>query len=207
MGTPSTKERIRARRRQERVRGYLIWGGLAAVAVLGIGGVVLRARQQAGGEQVPIPEVEPVPTAESFSHVPEGTDPGAYNSDPPTSGHHYPTPVYAGFYDEEQAADFNPFPAGYLVHSLEHGYVIFWYDCAELQSGNCEDLKADIQRVMRRVGDYKVIGFPWPSIDVPVVMTSWGRLLRFEQFDPALAEAFVRNNRENPDLAPEIRAP
>ncbi|MGH2621114.1 MAG: DUF3105 domain-containing protein [Anaerolineales bacterium] len=206
MGTPSTKERIRARRRQERVRGYLVWGGVAAAAVLVIGGAALRARQRSGGDDVPIPEVEPVPTAEETSHVPEGIV-VAYNSDPPTSGRHYSTQAFAGFYDEEQAADFNPFPAGYLVHSLEHGYVIFWYDCEGLATGDCEDLKADIQQVMGRVGDYKVIGFPWPSLEVPVAMTSWGRMLRFEQFDPDLAEAFVRNNRENPELAPEIRAP
>jgi hypothetical protein len=207
MGTPSTKERIRARRRQEQVRGYVVWGGLAAVVVLVIGGLALRARQRSGGEEVPLPEVEPVPTAEVAGHVPEGTDPGPYNSDPPTSGRHYSPQVFAGFYDEEQAASFNPFPAGYLLHSLEHGYVIFWYDCEGLAAGDCEDLKADIQQVMGRVGNYKVIGFPWPPLDVPVAMTSWGRLLRFEQFDPDLAEAFVRSNRENPELAPEIRAP
>jgi len=206
MGTPSTKERIRARRKQERTRGYVVWGGLAAVVVLVILGLALRARQRSGGEEVPLPEVEPVPTAQA-SHVPEGTDPGAYNSDPPSSGRHYPTQAFAGFYDEEQAASFNPFPGGYLVHSLEHGYVIFWYDCEQLSAGDCEDLKADIQQVMGRVGNYKVIGFPWASLDVPVAMTSWGRLLQFEQFDPDLAEIFVRNNRENPELAPEIRAP
>ena len=206
MGTPSTKERIRARRKQERTRGYVVWGGLAAVVVLVILGLALRARQRSGGEEVPLPEVEPVPTAQA-SHVPEGTDPGAYNSDPPSSGRHYPTQAFAGFYDEEQAASFNPFPGGYLVHSLEHGYVIFWYDCEQLVAADCEDLKADIQQVMGRVGNYKVIGFPWASLDVPVAMTSWGRLLQFEQFDPDLAEIFVRNNRENPELAPEIRAP
>jgi len=207
MGTQSTKERIRARRKQERVRGYLVWGGLAGVAVIVIVAVALRARQRSGGEDLPLPEVEPVPTAEVFSHVPEGTDPGPYNSDPPSSGRHFPTQAFAGFYDGEQAASFDPFPAGYLLHSLEHGYVIFWYDCEGLSAGDCEDLKADIQQVMGRVGNYKVIGFPWPSLDVPVAMTSWGRLLRFEQFDPDLAEAFVRSNRENPELAPEIRAP
>ena len=207
MGTPSTKERIRTRRRQERVRGYLIWGGLAAAALLVIGGIALRTWQRSGGEEVPLPEVEPAPTAEVFSHVPEGTDPGPYNSDPPSSGRHYPTQVFAGFNDEEQAASFDPFPAGYLVHSLEHGYVILWYDCEGLAAGDCEDLKADIERVIGRVGNYKVIGFPWPSLNVPVVMTSWGRLLRFDRFDPDLAEAFVRANRENPELAPEIRAP
>jgi hypothetical protein len=37
----------------------------------------------------------------------------------------------------------------------------------------------------------------------PVVMTSWGMMLRFEQFNPRTAEEFVRRNRNK---APEPQA-
>jgi hypothetical protein len=50
----------------------------------------------------------------------------------------------------------------------------------------------------------KLIAFPWPSLDVPVVMTSWGRLQRFDSFDPQLAAAFVQANRNK---SPEPNAP
>jgi hypothetical protein len=53
-------------------------------------------------------------------------------------------------------------------------------------------------------GGIKLIAFPWPSLDVPVAMTSWGRLQRFESFDPQIATAFVEANRNK---APEPNAP
>lgn len=55
------------------------------------------------------------------SHVPPGTQ-EEYNSNPPTSGKHYAEWTRAGIYDE-------PKEDGYLVHSLEHGYVIMSYNC------------------------------------------------------------------------------
>ena len=29
------------------------------------------------------------------------------------------------------------FPEGYLVHNLEHGYAIFWYNCDLLSAEEC----------------------------------------------------------------------
>ena len=55
------------------------------------------------------------------THVPEGTV-ITYNSNPPSSGPHYP--VWANF--QEYAA---PLDEGYLVHSLEHGAVALLYKC------------------------------------------------------------------------------
>lgn len=47
-----------------------------------------------------------------------------YNSNPPTSGPHFAAWAKAGQYDEEISD-------GYLLHSLEHGYVILSYDCEQ----------------------------------------------------------------------------
>ncbi|MBI3103672.1 DUF3105 domain-containing protein [Candidatus Daviesbacteria bacterium] len=54
-------------------------------------------------------------------HVPVGTK-VEYNSDPPTSGKHYGEWIRSGVYE-------TPKEDGYLVHSLEHGYVIMSYNC------------------------------------------------------------------------------
>ena len=43
---------------------------------------------------------------------------------PPVFGDHYPT--WAAFQTYEY-----PVPLGYLVHSLEHGAVVVFYDCPE----------------------------------------------------------------------------
>ena len=42
-----------------------------------------------------------------------------------------------------------------------------------------------------------------PSLDTPVAMTSWGRLQRFDSFDPQTAAAFIEANRNK---APEPNA-
>jgi hypothetical protein len=46
-----------------------------------------------------------------------------YNSNPPTSGNHFPIWAKKGIYDRVLSD-------GYLIHSLEHGYVVISYNCA-----------------------------------------------------------------------------
>lgn len=50
-----------------------------------------------------------------------------YNSNPPTSGPHFAVWAKPGVYDRFISD-------GYLIHSMEHGYVIIWYDCSEITS-------------------------------------------------------------------------
>lgn len=58
---------------------------------------------------------------EGRDHKPEGTK-LAYKFNPPTSGDHYASWITKGFYGEPRAD-------GNLVHTMEHGYIIIWYDC------------------------------------------------------------------------------
>lgn len=51
-----------------------------------------------------------------------------YSSNPPTSGPHFPVWAKSGSYDR-LISD------GYLIHSMEHGYVVIWYDCSKISSG------------------------------------------------------------------------
>ena len=114
-------------------------------------------------------------------------------SSPPAGGNHYATPLAAGFYEDNDPETQVTYPEGNLVHSLEHGYVIFWYNCQV--SDNCETLKEQIRSVMREFSNAKVIAFPWADMDVPLAMTSWGRLLEFPSLDLDTMRTFVRNNR------------
>ena len=190
-----SKRRImQEKRRRKQLYTRVSLAGLALVVVALLGYAFLTASRPLPGEAVAV-----MPDS---SHVPEGTDPGPYNTDPPTSGRHYEVTFNAGFYNPGDVQ--SPHPAGHLVHNLEHGYVIFWYNCSLLSEQECIELKDQIRGVMDAENNLKVIAYPWESTDVPVVMTSWGRMLRFEEFDPRLARDFVQQNRNK---APEPLAP
>jgi len=185
------QQRREKQQRQQLASRFIL--GLVGVVVLGIIGLtVWQFVKPAAGDAVPI--------MASTSHIEPDSDPGPYNSDPPTSGPHYADEAQAGFFDSNIYA----YPAAYLVHNLEHGYVIFWYNCNLLEETGCSELKSQIRSLMDELGGIKMIAYPWESIDVPLVMTSWGRLQRFETFDAEQAKAFYRTNLNR---APEPNAP
>ena len=121
-----------------------------------------------------------------------------------TSGPHYGDEYEAGFYDETSPEAQVPYPEGYLGHNLEHGYVIYWYNCDLVDSNACAELKDQIKASMADNGYTKLIAFPRASIDVPIAMSSWGQLLKMEEFDASQAKQFVSANRNR---APEPNAP
>ena len=86
-------------------------------------------------------------------------------------------------------------PEGYLVHNLEHGYVIFWYNCKANPAINCTDLKKAILNVMDTYGGIKLIEFPWLTLGVPLAMSSWGRIYKLNIPDEKLMRQFVTSNR------------
>lgn len=192
MSSKTKRQQLRERNQRQKRTTSLIWGGVGLLVLAVIGFFVWRGVRPPMGESIPIMVSSP--------HIAPDSDPGEYNSDPPTSGLHYADTAQAGFYDE----NIYTYPAGYLVHNLEHGYVIFWYNCDLLDDTACSELKSQIGSVMDELGGLKMIAYPWNSIDVPVVMTSWGRLQRFESFDPEQAKAFYRANLNK---APEPNAP
>jgi hypothetical protein len=188
----SKRQTVREQRqRKQRIVKIGVTAGLILVLGL-VGYFVWGAAQPAEGESVAI--------MGDISHVEDGTDPGRFNSNPPTSGRHYPTSLSAGFYD----TNVYQYPEGYLVHNLEHGYVIFWYNCSELETSECDQLKGEIRAVLEAENNNKVIAYPWNTIDEPVVLTSWGKVQRMDTFDSAAARSFVTRNRNK---APEPGAP
>jgi hypothetical protein len=139
----------------------------------------------------------------SSAHVPNTAPAGPYNSNPPAGGTHYADDFSEKFYQESDLTTLPKYPEGYLVHSLEHGYVIFWYNC-QIAGTDCSALKKTIQDVMDATGKTKLIAFPWSTMDVPLAMTSWGRILNFTTPDPVVMKQFVETNRYQ---APEPNAP
>lgn len=113
-------------------------------------------------------------------HVAVGTA-REYNSNPPTSGPHYAQWTKRGFYDQ-------PVEDGYLIHSLEHGYVIVSYKCG----GSCEELKMRLKNFYEQSKKKRLIVVPRPNLDVRVALTAWNRILKLDEWNESQAEAFVR---------------
>ncbi len=95
---------------------------IVTAAILALLALLLWAYFQAPNSQPGQAQLQP-----GRDHHPEGTK-YVYNFNPPTSGDHYPSWITKGVYD-------TPREDGYLVHSLEHGYVIIWYDCEVQPTG------------------------------------------------------------------------
>jgi Protein of unknown function (DUF3105) len=108
--------------------------------------------------------------------------PFPYSTNPPTSGPHDDFPVIAGIYD-------TPLDDEALVHSLEHGIVIVSYQPSLAP--------AIVARLNALVGIYPddVILAPRPANDVPIALTSWGRLLKFTAYDEPAIQNFIDRNR------------
>ena len=121
----SNKEMRRRERRRRQLVLRLFWGVVAVIAALALGYVGLQALKPRPGVNVPVMAVR---------HIQVGEQHEPYNSDPPTSGPHYAQPAQAGFYDEA-------LPDEQLVHNLEHGYIVIWYNCARLEGTACNALK------------------------------------------------------------------
>ena len=141
----------------------------------------------------------------SAQHIAEGETATDWNSDPPTSGQHYGQWAPAGFYDDA-------IPDGYLVHNMEHGYVIIYYNCARVDT-DCETFKTGIEAAMAGVGNdpttntIKLVAVPRPTMDNPITYASWGHLYSANTFIPEELVLYVQTYRSNQNYAPEWSLP
>lgn len=92
-----------------------------------------------------------------------------YTSNPPTSGPHGQRPVAFGIRE-------NPAPKENLVHSMEHGAVIVWYNSSNQQA--IDQLKAVVQNALDR--RRLVVMTPYPGMEAETIaLTAWTRLDKF----------------------------
>lgn len=170
----SEQERI-SRLQEVRKRGikkFFIWIIVLAVAAAAVYGLVLwskKSAQNKPGEA--IPEV-------GREHVEVGTTVTTYNSNPPTSGPHYPTWATWGIHDEQIQDE-------YLVHNLEHGGIWISY-----KDPGDQELIGKLKDI---VDDYalKVILTPRPQNDSRITVSAWGRLLELSEFDEKQIRDFI----------------
>jgi hypothetical protein len=101
-------------------------------------------------------------TDKGQAHVPAAT----YSVNPPAGGDHDPVPSPAGFYDAGTVPT-----DGHLVHSLEHGFVVVWYQPAALPAATVDGLRDLAGRLKW------VLVVPRPSMPTPLAASAWHRRL------------------------------
>lgn len=177
--------------------------GAAGSASAGVGGA--SGAGGAGGADGELPpgvgacnvrRVESPPT--SAFHQLECSD-ITYSTNPPSGGDHYA--VWAAF----QVYD-TPVPPGFLVHSLEHGAVVFWYNCPE----GCADEVAEVESFIASLPEdplcaaataaRRAVLVPHPELASRWAASAWGFALTADCFDPEEFESFYT---EHVGQAPE----
>jgi hypothetical protein len=112
---------------------------------------------------------------EGNAHVAQGTI-IIYKNYPPTSGTHYPSTADPGFYEQ-------PVPEGFIVHSMEHGYIVLYYN-PDLPNATKKQLK-DLMTMLPLNGSSKpkLIIVPYTNMPTPLAIAAWRRLLLIKEFN------------------------
>ncbi|WP_436923366.1 DUF3105 domain-containing protein [Halosimplex amylolyticum] len=178
--------------------GLLVFSGALVIYVTflmgGSGGTASASGLPDSGDDSVISQVE-TEESEGNRHVSGGTDIN-YETVPPTSGTHYGgSTVSAGFYTDRQEL-------GSLVHSLEHGAVIVYYDPAEISDAGEEGLRG---WASNQTGNWQsFIAVPNPNEDpeATYVLTAWEKRLTMNEYDAgkvrAFAAEYIGRGPENP---------
>ena len=196
------KKELRMQRREERRNTeekvqqkkkvmYVLWW-IAGIALFGalIGGIVWA-----------IIANKPAPLGEDFSrgmpdegatHVTEG-EKVTYQSQPPTSGDHWPDPLRDGIYDIEK-------PDEAIVHSLEHGRIWISY-----RPDIPDEIKEQVRAIAKR--EVRVIVTPRAANATDIALAAWNRLDTFskEEFNESRVRDFIRRYRDKgPEYVPQM---
>jgi hypothetical protein len=125
------------------------------------------------------PGIETFPN-EGQTHVPVGST-VVYLTDPPTSGNHYPYPQAGGYFE-------TPIAAGFLVHSMEHGGVIIYYNPATVTDAQKYNLKL-LARNHPGISAM-VVCVPRNDPVYPIILTAWTHRLRLTNYDQSRIDGF-----------------
>ncbi len=159
-------------------------GAGGTTGVTGDGGPPIDA----GGSCEAVVQQHPI---EGFTHVPVCSA-VSYLTKPPSSGNHYP--IWAAYESYASAI-----PQGFWVHNLEHGAVVFSYNCP----GGCPSEIAAAQALIDALPSdpqcnvaagnprVRMVMTPDPTLDVRFAASAWGWTLRASCFDAKVFGDFV----------------
>jgi Protein of unknown function (DUF3105) len=176
----SASERAAIKRRK-RVRAIVI--AVVTVVVVGsITGVVLlrNASQDAAVRSL---SVQTLPD-QGRTHLASGGKYTSYNSIPPTSGPHDPTPAPCGVSTQ-------PIPNEVQVHDLEHGVIMVQYRPG-LDQAQVQELAS-----LGRSYSSHVLVAPYPGLGKPVAVTAWTKLMTLDSVDTGKIRTFIDLYRQH----------
>ncbi|MDO8486755.1 MAG: DUF3105 domain-containing protein [Candidatus Curtissbacteria bacterium] len=185
----------------------LVWFLVPTAVILGFGVWFFSRSESTLGvqdETKPISVSSPVAEIQEFAivgreHVDFGTPVTTYNSNPPTSGPHWPGSAKNGVYD-------NQLPDEQLIHNLEHGYIWISYRPtgeATDSAGISEDEKKKLTEIVAG-DDWKMILEPREANDSKIALVAWGRVLNMQQFDESKIKDFIKTYRNRgPEKTPD----
>jgi hypothetical protein len=178
------QERIAAAKKKQKAKRRKRILIAAAVAVALAGGIAFAMQRSAADKAAAAQAAKaagcgPVLTLKNQGreHLGPNATYNNYNSNPPTSGPHNPSPAPWGSYPD-------PVEKERLVHNLEHGGIVIYH----------KDLPdAQVDRLESFVDSYRdaVISVPDDSIDSPLVITSWTRMRKCERFSEKAVQGYI----------------
>jgi len=173
---------------EKRKSSFFTWFGIGLVVFIVLAGIIWLVVGIGKDLNKPLPgkTVED----QGRQHVPKSEwEKFEFNSDPPTSGPHDAEWKRGGVYKEPQGD-------GYLVHSLEHGYVVISHNCeTQNQKSKIKNQKEGTQsaqmdktclkfvdKLKERVerDSWKLILVPRPNLDASFALTAWTRIDKFD---------------------------
>lgn len=131
------------------------------------------------GNQSIIDDVETIPSSGN-QHV---SNP-SYESLPPTGGPHTGATVGAGFYEQTPSL-------GALVHTLEHGAVVVYYDDSRMSEAAEQDLKEWASTYTGTWASVVVVPHPEENPEHAYVLTAWEKKYTMDEYDPDVVTAFA----------------
>ena len=177
------------------------WRLLAIGGVLLVGVVLIALVLVMGG--APNPNAGVTLPNDGGTHVAVGTTcrspeapcgPDPYSTIPAASGPHWETSGIANW-----GAYTTPQNESQVIHNLEHGGIVIWYDPAILTDAQVAELTSYVEgQVSSGIsGRYKFILTPWGGnvdLGAAVAVTAWRHLLKLEAFDMDAIRGFADAN-------------
>lgn len=134
-------------------------------------------KQEALVNEIP----EEIYEIQGTEHIAIGAPHEEYNSNPPTSGPHYAEAANWGFYENE-------LPDEQLVHNLEHGGIWISYKDIDLET-------LDSLKKLAKFYPGSLIITPRSKNEQPIILASWGKLKRLNEYNRSTIIEFIKNNK------------